>query len=408
MPDVSTSAKHLTGTKDPNITRPSTFIQKLNESYVEQILRMPVDTKFRFTKYDVHGSTLFDEFGNPKAGGYYSLDEGFDYAKNPGSRNLYGETSPYKDRKKPTKGKFTIDLAASEFPTPAFAGGGFSDEFAIIVPEWLALAKSKHVAKMEKRHFTDDISSERGRYLFAGRFYQPTKGWTVGAEATESGASFGVSPDNAADLAKLLNSGKAKTTFGHNEEWTEESILKFLRSKSKDAILADGSKRTINPKWLNSIDGGNYHQLESMLRIQEIVNLVRKHLTGEPPITMVEPKSKSYKTAPIAIPKFANGGLAQNFSNSALTNIGVPVFKNGINMVPANMLAMLHKNEAVVPANMNPFNPNASAAVSGSVYNISVELNGTNVTAQDVATQIHKEMRLKEMAAGVNRRVGNR
>jgi len=407
LPDVSTSAKHLTGTKDPNITRPSTFIQKLNESYVEQILRMPKGTKFRFTKYDVHGSTLFDEFGNPKAGGYYSLDEGFDYAKNPGSRNLYGETSPYKDRKKPTKGKFTIDLEASEFPTPAFAGGGFSDEFAIIVPEWLALAKSKHVAKMEKRHFTDDISSERGRYLFAGRFYQPTKGWTVGAEATESGASFGVSPDNAADLAKLLNSGKAKTPFAHNEEWTEESILKFLRAKSNYAILTDGNKRTINPEWLNSIDGSNYHQLENMLRIQEIVNLVRKHLTGEPPITMVEPKSKSYKTAPIAIPKFANGGLAQNFSNSALTNLGVPMFENGINMVPANMLAMLHKNEAVVPANMNPFNPNASAAVSGSVYNINVELNGTNVTAQDVATQIHKEMRLKEMAAGVNRRVGN-
>jgi hypothetical protein len=100
------------------------------------------------------------------------------------------------------------------------------------------------------------------------------------------------------------------------------------------------------------------------------------------------------------------GGLVQNFSNSSLKNLGVPMFENGINMVPANMLAMLHKDEAVIPANMNPFNPNASAAVSGSVYNINVELNGTNVTAQDVATQIHREMRLKEMAAGVNRRVG--
>jgi len=85
----------------------------------------------------------------------------------------------------------------------------------------------------------------------------------------------------------------------------------------------------------------------------------------------------------------------------------IPKFKNGINMVPVNMLAMLHKNEAVVPANMNPFNPNSSVAASGSVYNINVELNGTNVTAQDVATQIHREMRLKEMAAGINRKVGN-
>jgi len=97
--------------------------------------------------------------------------------------------------------------------------------------------------------------------------------------------------------------------------------------------------------------------------------------------------------------KKANGGL-----------INLPKFEAGINMVPADMLALIHKNEAVIPANMNPFNPNAtsSAIASGSVYNISVELNGTNVTAQDVATQIHREMKLKELASGVNRKVGGR
>jgi TP901 family phage tail tape measure protein len=96
----------------------------------------------------------------------------------------------------------------------------------------------------------------------------------------------------------------------------------------------------------------------------------------------------------------------QNNKPGSMMNL--PRFEAGINMVPADMLAMIHKNEAVVPAHMNPFNPNAtsSAIASGSVYNISVELNGTNVTAQDVATQIHREMKLKEMAAGVNRRVG--
>ena len=96
-----------------------------------------------------------------------------------------------------------------------------------------------------------------------------------------------------------------------------------------------------------------------------------------------------------------------NMGGNALGRLGVPMFENGINMVPANMLAMLHKDEAVIPANMNPFNPNASAAVSGSVYNINVELNGTTVTAKDVALEIRNEMRIKEMAAGVNRRVGN-
>jgi TP901 family phage tail tape measure protein len=84
----------------------------------------------------------------------------------------------------------------------------------------------------------------------------------------------------------------------------------------------------------------------------------------------------------------------------------IPKFEYGINSVPADMLALIHKNEAVIPANMNPFNPNATAAASGSVYNINVELNGTNVTAKDVALEIRNEMRLKEMAAGVNRKVG--
>jgi TP901 family phage tail tape measure protein len=101
------------------------------------------------------------------------------------------------------------------------------------------------------------------------------------------------------------------------------------------------------------------------------------------------------------IPHKANGGLISTGSMS------IPKFDAGVNMVPADMLALIHKNEAVIPANMNPFNPNAtsSAIASGSVYNIQVELNGTTVTAQDVAAAIHKEMKIKEMTAGVNRRV---
>jgi hypothetical protein len=63
----------------------------------------------------------------------------------------------------------------------------------------------------------------------------------------------------------------------------------------------------------------------------------------------------------------------KNISN----NFAIPKFESGINMVPADMLAMLHKNEAVVPANMNPFNPNANnATMGGGVYNITNNING--------------------------------
>jgi len=54
----------------------------------------------------------------------------------------------------------------------------------------------------------------------------------------------------------------------------------------------------------------------------------------------------------------------------------VPKFHDGINNVPADMLAQLQKNEAVIPANMNPFNPNANNATMGGTYNITNNING--------------------------------
>jgi hypothetical protein len=78
-------------------------------------------------------------------------------------------------------------------------------------------------------------------------------------------------------------------------------------------------------------------------------------------------------------------------------HINIPKFETGINSVPVDMLAMLHKNEAVVPANMNPFNPNANnATMSGATYNITNNINGfdgdinqlSNIVTQKTITAI--------------------
>ena len=78
----------------------------------------------------------------------------------------------------------------------------------------------------------------------------------------------------------------------------------------------------------------------------------------------------------------ASGGMVTNADRytgaeyAAKGNLSIPKFENGINMVPADMLAMLHKNEAVVPANMNPFNPNAQSYSQPSIsYNIAPVIN---------------------------------
>ena len=69
--------------------------------------------------------------------------------------------------------------------------------------------------------------------------------------------------------------------------------------------------------------------------------------------------------------------------------INIPKFDSGINMVPADMLAMLHKNEAVVPANMNPFNPNANnATMGGAVYNITNNINGYDGNLEQLSSMV--------------------
>jgi hypothetical protein len=69
--------------------------------------------------------------------------------------------------------------------------------------------------------------------------------------------------------------------------------------------------------------------------------------------------------------------VIRKFENLAGHQMIIPKFDDGINNVPADMLAQLHKNEAVIPANMNPFNPNANnATMGGATYNITNNING--------------------------------
>jgi hypothetical protein len=88
----------------------------------------------------------------------------------------------------------------------------------------------------------------------------------------------------------------------------------------------------------------------------------------------------------VNIPGYA-GGAYVNPTYSA--NMSVPSFDSGINSVPVDMLAMIHKNEAVVPANMNPFNPNANnATMGGATYNITNNINGYDGNLEQLSSMV--------------------
>lgn len=77
------------------------------------------------------------------------------------------------------------------------------------------------------------------------------------------------------------------------------------------------------------------------------------------------------------VPKDTNNGLLSQATTFSLKNVyrkpndggleweysapNLPIFDVGINNVPYDMTERIHKNEAVVPAHLNPFNPNAKS-----------------------------------------------
>lgn len=69
----------------------------------------------------------------------------------------------------------------------------------------------------------------------------------------------------------------------------------------------------------------------------------------------------------------------------------IPRFAAGINRVPRDMLAVIHKDEAVVPAKYNPFNPNAKGGGSRPVV---ININGTNKSTDEIINEMVPKLKL--------------
>lgn len=87
----------------------------------------------------------------------------------------------------------------------------------------------------------------------------------------------------------------------------------------------------------------------------------------------------------------ANFGLDEEDIRTAARAAGIPGFATGINRVPHDMLALIHKDEAVVPAAYNPYNPGAHAPGNAEVVAELRKLNEriARIEASSNATACH-------------------
>lgn len=92
-------------------------------------------------------------------------------------------------------------------------------------------------------------------------------------------------------------------------------------------------------------------------------------------------------------------------SARAVQNAGIPMLDKINNFANGGMVR--YDIPKMSSGGRVRYNDGGLASSSSSLYNINVSLSGTNLTADDVAASIHKEMRLREMAAGINRKVGS-
>ena len=99
------------------------------------------------------------------------------------------------------------------------------------------------------------------------------------------------------------------------------------------------------------------------------------------------------------MPEWITPDMVGKAIGGSISAYNIPKFEDGINMVPADMLAMLHKNEAVVPANMNPYNPNANTNGIGTntVYTIAPVINAAPGMDENAITDIATRKVLQAM-----------
>jgi TP901 family phage tail tape measure protein len=200
-----------------------------------------------------------------------------------------------------------------------------------------------------------------------------------------------VTVDPTTGKKEVLTSGIFETSLasfkGNGKDLTEGKIVSVGPKGSIVAVITDDITK---PKKTGQL------QIVAIDRLLGRVQFAVKAASGGYVSGPGTPTSDS-------IPAMLSNG-EYVISARAVQAAGVPMLDNINKMASGGMVS--YNVPKMSSGGRVRFSEGGLASSSSSMYNINVQLNGTNLTADDVAASIHKEMRLREMAAGVNRRVG--
>ena len=217
--------------------------------------------------------------------------------------------------------------------------------------------------------------------------------------------SFGIEGIGKSAFAEVINANKELKT-------SDSALLKFL-TKTK---FNPGQDIKLTSKYVSGYGGAG--GTEYSVKAQEVVAAGFKLTPG----TVLEIDGKKYEISGNTdrsgnvrvIRKYAMGGHISGAGTGTSDSIPA-MLSNGEYVINADSVkkygvqtfnAFNNKKYAMGgPVTRMPYANGGLATSSGSMYNINVTLNGSDLDANDVARAIHREMKMREIASGRSRTV---
>jgi len=412
LPDGFTSSKRASQYSDGAMNyldRPTEFTRLINQIYAEQHGIGPGE-KIKFWKYDLYGSPLKNDKGEPVAAGYYTLDKGMAYAYargrssnvtqeelDMGSSRLFGAQGA---EQASTRGAYSIELYPHEIPQ-VLGLGGLKDEMGIVIGETLAKARGKFVGMAKADEYKYDVDPGAIRGLSPWKMYAPGDPWTV--ESPKS--VFGVPIADSARMAYLLNTEQLSLRVGGKKDWSDASVSQVLKD-AKPYISMDGTSRFVAQDAIPQNWGSDAEAiLERMLKAQEMYNLIRVHIQNLPKVEFLKTLSKR-------VPGLATGGLIKGPGTGRSDSIRASLGYAGGGSIRVSNGEYVVKASSVRDYGVKTMDAinNGTATVGtesgGTVYNINMPVTSNNANPEIVANEVMRKLKLEISKNNKTNRVG--